>query len=257
MAPRMTERLFVSYSHHDASLVAPVVRLLRSTNDFVFLDSDSIKPGHRWAGAIAEAIEGASLVVVFWCLHSSESPQVESEYRSAVQAQKDVLPVLLDSTPVPPVLSEFQWIDFRELGREKHGALGVVAPSAAAFGHRGVWRSALAASAAVLLVLMALSVMTLRHPATLDKSAPPAVSERPSPGPLPPAPEALPSSRYTVTTVGIVGVLLAVIALTAIRRRRAKVRSTADGQTTTRQDEAMARTLEEELRRRLVRIQGP
>jgi TIR domain len=251
----MTERLFVSYSHQDASLVTPVVRLLRSTNDFVFLDSDSIKPGRRWAAAIAEAIGGASLVVVFWCLHSSESPQVESEYQSAVQAQKDVLPVLLDSTPVPAVLSEFQWIDFRELGREKHGALGVVAPSAAAVGHRGLWRSAFAASAAVLLVLMALSVMTLRHPAP-QQSAPPDVSGQPSP-PLPPAPEALPSSRQTVITVGIVGVLLAVIALMAIRRRWAKVRSTTDGQTTTRQDEAMARTLEEELRRRLVRIQGP
>jgi hypothetical protein len=87
----VTEQVFVSYSHHDASLVTPVVRLLRSTNDFVFQDSDSIRPGTKWREALTAAIEQANLVVVFWCLHSSQSTEVEREYRSALEARKDVL----------------------------------------------------------------------------------------------------------------------------------------------------------------------
>jgi hypothetical protein len=120
----MSQRIFVSYSHHDAPLVAPVVRLLRATKGLVFLDSDSLTPGKRWRTELSASLLDANLVILFWCLHSSESQEVAKEYQAAVRGEKDVLPVLLDSTPVPPNLREFQWIDFRELARDQHGNVG-------------------------------------------------------------------------------------------------------------------------------------
>jgi len=117
----MSKRIFVSYSRRDAALVTPVVRLLRATKDVVFLDSDSIRPGKKWRTELSAGLMNANLVVVFWCLHSSESLEVAKEYKAAVRAKKDVLPVLLDSTPAPADLREFQWIDFRDLAREQHG----------------------------------------------------------------------------------------------------------------------------------------
>lgn len=118
--PERTHQIFVSYSHLDAALVIPIVRLLRATKGWVFLDSDSIQPGKKWRGQIDEALRTATLVVVFWCRHSNESSEVEQEYQSALIAQKDVLPVLLDSTELPPALGAFQWIDFRQLGGQMH-----------------------------------------------------------------------------------------------------------------------------------------
>jgi len=116
----MTHRVFISYSHADATLVTPVVGLLRATKDFVFLDADTIRPGQKWRAEISEALANASLVVVFWCRHSSVSAEVEAEYRAAMDANKDILPVLLDSTPVTPPLRDFQWIDFRQLAGGNH-----------------------------------------------------------------------------------------------------------------------------------------
>ena len=116
----MPALIFVSYSHQDVDLVRPVVGLLRATEDLVFQDLDSIKPGSRWRREIEEALYAAQLFVLFWCYHSSRSAEVRKEYELALTTGKDVLPVLLDTTPLPQQLNEFQWVDFRHLGGSVH-----------------------------------------------------------------------------------------------------------------------------------------
>ncbi len=112
--------IFIAYSHQDSHLVTPIVKLLRATNDLVFLDADSITPGKKWRKQIHDGLETAKLLVVFWCTHSEKSDEVKNEYEWAITQGKDLLPVLLDSCPVPEDLAEFQWIDFRELVEGKH-----------------------------------------------------------------------------------------------------------------------------------------
>ena len=107
MMPSQKTNVFVSYSHADASLVAPVVKLLRANKALVFQDTDSIQPGKKWRNEIAEALIKSDLVVLFWCNHSSRSTEVSREWKAAIQQQKDLLPLLLDPTPLPSELSEF------------------------------------------------------------------------------------------------------------------------------------------------------
>ncbi len=104
-------------------LVRPVVRLLRATHDWVFHDEDSIRPGRKWAREIEEALRIAHLVVIFWCTHSARSEEVRKEYEFALTKGKNLLPVLLDTTPLPNALGQFQWVDFQEIvGGEVHKA---------------------------------------------------------------------------------------------------------------------------------------
>lgn len=117
----MPSNIFVSYSHTDSPLVAPIVSLLRASNAFVFRDADSIRPGKRWRDEIGTAIHEASIVVVFWCHHASTSQEVRKEYNAAIAQGKDVLPLLLDETPLPGPLDDFQYIDFREAFGNAHG----------------------------------------------------------------------------------------------------------------------------------------
>jgi hypothetical protein len=121
--------VFVSYSHADASLVAPVVKLLRVNKSLVFQDVDSIEPGKRWRGEIARGLADSHLVVVFWCSHASRSDEVAKEWQAAVAQNKDLLPLLLDATPLPAPLAEFQWIDFRDTVGASHAAVAA-APAA-------------------------------------------------------------------------------------------------------------------------------
>ena len=58
-------------------------------------------------------------VHVFWCWHAHGSQAVRSEWRQALRESKRIVPVLLDSKPLPARLSEYQWIDVRDL-MERH-----------------------------------------------------------------------------------------------------------------------------------------
>ncbi|RNC66025.1 MAG: toll/interleukin-1 receptor domain-containing protein [Desulfuromonadales bacterium] len=115
--------VFVSYSHADASLVAPVVRLLRVNKSLVFQDIDNIQPGKKWRSEIAKGLAESHMVIVFWCDHARCSDEVSKEWKSAIEQEKDLLPLLLDATPLPPELSEFQWIDFRATVGASHTAI--------------------------------------------------------------------------------------------------------------------------------------
>jgi hypothetical protein len=117
----MPPSIFISYSHEDSSLVGPIVALLRASEALVIQDADSIRPGKRWREEIGTAISGASVVVVFWCYHARASQEVENEITAAIAQRKDILPLLLDETPLPSDLAGFQYIDFRAAFGKGHG----------------------------------------------------------------------------------------------------------------------------------------
>ncbi len=166
-------KVFASYSHDDASLVGPVVALLRASRALVFLDRDRIPPGTKWRDEIHRALGDAHQVVVFWCEHSRSSPEVADEWQKAIALSKEVLPLLLDETPLPPGLADYQWIDFRRvvgprLGHSNRASLSVpvsevppqpmrVQPSAAASPPRRS-NSKIVGTLAATLVVVALGL---------------------------------------------------------------------------------------------------
>ena len=115
--------VFVSYSHEDQALVDPIVKLLRANESRVFQDVDCIQPSKRWRREIAKALAEAELVIVFWCDHASRSNEVSEEWKTAIAQKKDLLPLLLDATPLPLALGEFQWIDFRGVVGASHSSM--------------------------------------------------------------------------------------------------------------------------------------
>jgi hypothetical protein len=116
--------VFVSYSRKDAKLVKPIVDMIRATqgvDDWVFYDQDSIQAGKKWRPQSDKALSDADQVFLFWCAHSASSVEVKKEWESGLQLDKDFVPVILDATPVPSRLAEFQFVDMREAARRTHG----------------------------------------------------------------------------------------------------------------------------------------
>ena len=113
--------VFVSYSRHDAAIVTPIVKLLRlGEGRIVFCDIDSIAPGERWREQLEKALGTAQYVVVFWCVHASASAEVRREYEAALASGRKLVPVLLDRTPLPVGLGEYEWIDLSALAGADH-----------------------------------------------------------------------------------------------------------------------------------------
>jgi len=113
--------VFVSYSRHDAAVVTPIVKLLRlGEGRMVFCDIDSIAPGERWREQLEKALGTAQYVVVFWCAHAGASSEVRREYELALASGRKLVPVLLDRTPLPAGLGEYEWIDLSALAAGSH-----------------------------------------------------------------------------------------------------------------------------------------
>jgi len=222
MMPSESTNVFVSYSHADALLVSPVVKLLRVNKSLIFQDIDSIHPAKRWRGEITEALAESHLVVVFWCTHASQSNEVSKEWQAAIEQKKDLLPLLLDTTPLPPELAEFQWIDFRGTVGANHSSIDsmdrrgmvLVAPVTPA---KSAWRLLLMACAAVFGIAAVLGWFYSKS-AVYPKSFP----QMPTPEVPPPLPPLtrLDLGLWSLLLLGII--VFAITALTWLSRRHQK-----------------------------------
>jgi uncharacterized protein YcfJ len=131
-------KIFVSYSHADIHIVRPLTELIRVTGVGAFRDEDSIPKGARWQMVISDSIAYCKTLIVFWSARAAISEAMASEYNLAIHLHKDVVPVLLDGTPLNEALLEYQWIDLREIlsshrknGRRRCTKIGAAAGAAA------------------------------------------------------------------------------------------------------------------------------
>jgi TIR domain len=221
----MSVSVFVSYSHDDVALVTPIVKLLRLNKSLVFQDLDSIELGKRWREQAGRALTEAHLVVLFWCVHSSHSTEVEGEYRSALKTGKDLLPVLLDATPLPAELSEFQWIDFRGTVGGNHANTVILpgAPVSPSPEQSRPWllRYSLFTTVAVFLAIVTLSFWSLHS----LKDMPPPTSSAPEVLPLPEPTSSSPFHNEPYLFLALIVVIVIAVGAFLWRRRRSRVTS--------------------------------
>ncbi|MBY0484090.1 toll/interleukin-1 receptor domain-containing protein [Nitrosomonas sp.] len=107
--------LFASYSRHDREIVKQLCALLRISGTEVFRDEDAIRPGKKWRAVLADNLQRADCVLLFWSANAAISAAVRDEYQDAMSHKVDIAPVLLDGTPLPSSLAEYQWLDFRNV----------------------------------------------------------------------------------------------------------------------------------------------
>ncbi|HVG87674.1 MAG TPA: toll/interleukin-1 receptor domain-containing protein, partial [Gaiellales bacterium] len=98
-------RLFFSYSRSDAEVVHRLRQDLERAGHEIWLDRDDIPGGAAWRRSIGEGIAGADVVLVVVTPASVVSPNVERELTVADEQVKPLLPVLAESTMIPPSLS--------------------------------------------------------------------------------------------------------------------------------------------------------
>lgn len=126
---------FASYASDDRDRVAPLVELLRTLEQRVFFDRDSIPNGALWERELRSALRQISMLFVFWSKHAATSDWVRMEWRTAQRLGKVLIPVILDNTQLPDDLAAYQGIklgpawetpdvayDLQVLGRELQSA---------------------------------------------------------------------------------------------------------------------------------------
>jgi hypothetical protein len=100
--------IFVSYSSKDEKIVRPLAHLIDAAGVEIFFADETIPYGSSWRTEIYAKLRAAFRTLVFWSLNAAASQWVRREYRYAIRRKIPVVPVLLDSTDLPPELARYQ-----------------------------------------------------------------------------------------------------------------------------------------------------
>lgn len=107
--------VFVSYDPADGELVAAIVSVLCANNSALLCcDADTLRTGRGPRDELRQTIAESDVVLVFWCHHSFTSYDVRKESELALEQGRDILPLLLDGTPLPRKLADRRCIDLRD-----------------------------------------------------------------------------------------------------------------------------------------------
>jgi TIR domain len=96
--------IFISYARADHQRVEPLVVQLRDMGFRVFFDLGSIRVGDRWKPSLESSLKKCRVLLLCWSAQAKASEFVQFECAKAVSSGKDVLPWLLDETPLPAML---------------------------------------------------------------------------------------------------------------------------------------------------------
>mgnify|MGYP000552961869 CR=1 FL=1 len=72
-----------------------------------------LQPGAPWRATIAEWICAADRVLLVWSASAAASNEVRREIDTALVCRRLIVPVLLDATPLPGLVSDTQAVDWR------------------------------------------------------------------------------------------------------------------------------------------------
>lgn len=116
--------IFISHNYNDKIVIAPIAERLADIfgKDKVFYDSWSIQPGEGIIDKMNEGLTNVTNFFFFVSENSIKSNMVKMEWQNAIfKASKGtckVIPVRLDGTSMPPILSQSLYIDLYSNGIE-------------------------------------------------------------------------------------------------------------------------------------------
>ena len=115
---------FISYSHKDKPLVAPMVEVIRQRfgQDKVFFDQWSIQPGESIIAGINKGLTSCKTFLFFVSRNSLTSEMVNLEWMNAlmkqVRGEIRFIPIKIDDCLIPSILLQNLYINLYGIGLE-------------------------------------------------------------------------------------------------------------------------------------------
>ncbi len=104
---------FFSYSRQDSDFVKKVATDLKKAGANVWLDQLDISPGNPWDDSIQNALNASQGLIVILSNESVKSKNVMDEVSYAMSQGKKIVPLMIESCPIPFRLARLQYIDFK------------------------------------------------------------------------------------------------------------------------------------------------
>ncbi|MGH3406791.1 MAG: toll/interleukin-1 receptor domain-containing protein [Streptosporangiaceae bacterium] len=111
--------IFMSHNHLDKDVATPLAAQLRLSGTDVWLDDWEIRPGDSIVGKVNDALGLVDTVLLLWSTNAAASLWVQSEMETAIARRLGdgsvrIIPVRLDDTELPVLLSPLKWVRIDE-----------------------------------------------------------------------------------------------------------------------------------------------
>jgi TIR domain len=110
------DRVFISYSRADRSFVDRLSQDLRAGGVSTWQDTTDIQAGENWRSAIEESLRQTAVLLYVASANAAQSKWMTVEVEAVVRHGTRVIPLILDDRgekELPPLLKQYQWVDFR------------------------------------------------------------------------------------------------------------------------------------------------
>jgi hypothetical protein len=125
----MSDFVFICYSRKDEDFTLKLAANLKREGVPVWLDQWDIPSGANWNRTIEKALKECTHLLVILSRSSAESDEVQSEWLSALDEGKLVVPVLYQPCQIPFRLKSIQYIDFTSRSPDDKESLGQILKS--------------------------------------------------------------------------------------------------------------------------------
>jgi hypothetical protein len=122
----MSDHVFLCYSRMDKDFAIKLATSLKNQGIPVWLDLWDIPPGADWDQTIEKALKDCTSLLLVISPSSVESEEVRSEWRSVLDKEKVVVPILYQTCEIPYRLTSIQYIDYTSRSPEDKEALGQI-----------------------------------------------------------------------------------------------------------------------------------
>jgi hypothetical protein len=106
-------RIFISHAWEDKALVRRLEAELRAAGAEVWVDHIGIRGGDNLPKRISDALEWCNTLLLIWSDAACNSDWVELEWSNAIALKRAIIPCRLDTTPMPGILANKAYLDFR------------------------------------------------------------------------------------------------------------------------------------------------
>lgn len=108
--PKTNHSVFISYSHADLNAAENIEQALKKRGVNVWRDQRSLYAGTRWPRELGEKIAEQDTLLLLWSKHAGQSEFVELEWCTGVALKVQIIPVIMDETPLPAILAAIHGI---------------------------------------------------------------------------------------------------------------------------------------------------
>ncbi len=104
--------IFISHSKEDKEIAEVIADYLRkTTTNKIWLDKWELQPGDSIGERISNALANCTVFILIWSKNAAKSNWVKQEFEAILQRivtkKTKIIPILLDKTPAPLIISHY------------------------------------------------------------------------------------------------------------------------------------------------------